>query len=269
MGPPPMGGPPPRKGNGGVVAVVIAAAVLVVVVVIGGAYVLAGGGSGDSASSSASPAAAGSRSTGSNNEPATSSGENKPGYYNTMKSWSLWNSLDTASQDSRPLTLSEVFNDDGAKSEKDTLDNTYFNLQGTGRLDTDCVGAVWGASLKSAIQGYGCTQVVRAAYVSADRRWTGQLAIFNLKDVTSANALLNDLDPKGGKGFLVPVTGPAPVDRFGKGSTGAESGAYGHFVVVGWAGHADGSQGSSLGTDTISPASTVQEAGKEFLFHRN
>ena len=269
MGGGPMGGPPP-KGNGGVIAVVIAAAILLVVGTIGGAYLVAGGSDHSSPKASSSPLAGSSRSTGTNTDvPASSTGENKPGYYNSMKSWSLWNSLDTATQDSRPLTLSEVFDDEAAKSEKDTLDGTYFNLQGAGRLDTDCLGAVWGSSLKAAMQTYGCTQVVRAPYVSADQKWTGQLAIFNLKDVSSANALLNDLDPKAGKGFLVPVTGPSPIDRFGKGSTGAESGAYGHFVVVGWAGHADGSSGNTLGTDTIAPASTVQEAGKEFLFHRN
>jgi len=95
------------------------------------------------------------------------------------------------------------------------------------------------------------------------------LAIFNLKDVTSANAFLDDLDPKSGKGFFVPVTGPSPVEKFGSSTTGAESGAYGHFVVVGWAGRVDGGQTSSYGIDTISPSSSVQQAGKQFLFHRN
>jgi hypothetical protein len=268
----PMGGPPtgpPPKGNGGVIAVVVVAVVVLVCGVLGGAYYLAGGGDrGHTARSG--PPVAGSTSAGtSGRAPVSAAGQYKPGYYNAMRSWSLWNSLNTSSGDSKPLALSEVFGDDGAKSEKDTLDSTFFNLQGTGRLDTDCAGTVWGPALKTALGGYGCTQVVRAAYVSTDQRWVGQLAVFNLRDVTSANALLQDLDPKGNRGFFLPVSGPAPVDRFGRGSTGAESGAYGHFVVVGWAGHADGSQGSSYGTDTISPSSTVQEAGKEFLFHRN
>jgi hypothetical protein len=271
MGPPPMGGPPagppPRKGGGATVVIVV---VVVVFLLVGGlltgAYFLAGGGDdGTAARSTPSTPSPGS----SSGAPVSAGGQYKPGYYNSMKSWSLWDSLNTASADSRPLSLSEVFGDAEAKSQKDTLDGTYFNLQGTGRLDTDCASTVWGPALKAALQSYGCTQVVRAAYVSSDRRWTGQLAVFNLKDVTSANALLEDLDPKAGKGFFLPVTGPAPVDQFGKGSTGAESGAYGHLVVVGWAGRADGSQGNSYGTDTISPASTVQQAGKEFLFHRN
>jgi hypothetical protein len=272
MGPPPMGGPPmgspPGKGNGGLVLVLILAGLVLVGGVLGGAYYVAASGD-DSGSTSARSTPSAAASTSAGRAPVSSSGQNKPGYYNTMKSWSLWNTLNTAAQDSKPMTLGEVFNDPQSKAEKDTSDGTVFNLQGTGRLDTDCGGTVWGPALKTALQSYGCTQVVRAAYVSADQRWTGQLAIFNLKDVNSANALLQDLDPKSGRGFFLPVAGPPPVDQFGKGSTGAESGAYGHFVVVGWAGHADGRQGSDYGTDTISPSSTVQEAGKEFLFHRN
>src|SRR5262249_2734787 len=141
--------------------------------------------------------------------------------------------------------------------------------QGTGRLDSDCASTVNGAGLRTALQTYGCTQVVRAAYVSDDQKWVGQMAIFNLRDVTSANAFLDDLDPKSGKGWFLPVSGAAPVDEFGSTTTGAESGAYGHFVVVGWAGRVDGQSGSAYGTDTISPSSSVLQAGKQFLFHRN
>jgi hypothetical protein len=257
--------PPPKKGSGGVIVAVIASAVVLVVGVLGGAYYLAA--SGGPPRVSESPSSAGTTSSAA--VPPSSGGQAKPGYYNTMKSWSLWDSINTATQDSKPMTLDEVFADPEAKAQKDSGDGTVFNLQGTGRLDTDCASTVWGAALKSALQSYGCTQVVRAAYVSDNQRWVGQLAIFNLKDVTSANALLDDLDPKSGKGFFLPVSGPAPVDKFGTAGTGAESGAYGHFVVVGWAGRVDGGQGSTLNIDTISSSSSVQEAGKEFLFHRN
>lgn len=269
MGPPPMGGPPmgppPGKGGGATVVVIIVGVLVLVGGVLTGAYFLAArSDSGTSARST--PSVSASNDSGA---PVSAGGQNKPGYYNSMDSWSLWDPLNTASGDSRPLTLSEVFGEPEAKSQKDTLDGTTFDLVGSGRIDGDCAGTVWGTALKTALQSYGCTQVVRAAYVSADKRWVGQVAIFNLRDVTSANALLDDLDPKAGKGFFLPVTGPSPVDQFGKGSTGAESGAYGHFVVVGWAGHADGTQGNTFGTDVISPSSTVQQAGKEFLFHRN
>ena len=267
MGPPPMQ-PPPKKGSGGLIALVVVIAFVVVAGALGGAYFLAASGSDDNNSPSASPSAP--RTSGANPPPAAAGTTNKPANYNAMKSWSLWDSLNTASQDSKPLTLEEVFSDPEAKAYKDTSDNTVFNLQGTGRLDTDCGSTVSGPALQTALQSYGCTQVVRAAYVSADQKWVGHIAIFNLRDVTSANAFLDDLDPKSGKGFFIPVTGASPVDKFGKtAATGAQSGAYGHFVVVGWAGRVDGAPGSSYGIDTISPSSSVQQAGKQFLFHRN
>jgi hypothetical protein len=262
-------GPPPKKSSAGVIIAVIIGALVLVGGSLGGAYYLAASGGDDNTSARNTPSASsGSSSTG--RAPAASGGgQSKPVTYNAMKSWSLWDSLNTASQDSKPLTLDEVFADSEAKSYKDSSDNTVFNVQGTGRLDTDCGSTVNGPALKTALQGYGCTQVVRAAYVSADQHWVGQLAIFNLRDVTSANAFLDDLDPKSNKGFFVPVTGPSPVEKFGSATTGAESGAYGHFVVVGWAGRVDGGETSTYGIDTISPSSSVQQAGKQFLFHRN
>jgi hypothetical protein len=263
-------GPPPKKGGGaGVIAAVVAGAVLVVGGAIGGAYYLASSGGDDHTAARTTPSAAGGSTTSAApGVPPASGSQNKPVTYNSMKSWSLWDKLNTAAGDSSPMTLNEVFTDPESKSYKDSSDNTVLNLQGTGRLDTDCGSTVTGV-LKTAVTTYGCSQVIRAAYVSADQHWVGQLAIFNLKDVGSANAFLDDLDPKSGKGWYVPVTGASPVDKFGTSPTGAQSGAYGHFVVVGWAGRADGVQGDSAGIDTISPSSAVQQAGKQFLFQRN
>jgi hypothetical protein len=273
MGPPPMG-PPPKKGNGGVVFAAIATAVVVVGGVLGGAYYAASrGGSGDKTSGT-TPAAVGTPGAGQTGagqpgagQPGSASGQYKPGYYNATKSWSLWNNLNTASQDSRAMSLEEVFGDAEAKAQTNSTEHITMQLQGNGRLDTDCASTVWGSGLKTALQSYGCTQAIRAAYVSSDQRWIGQLVIFNLRDVNAANTLIQDMDPEAGnKGFFLPVSGPSPVDRFGKGSTSASGGAYGHYVVIGWAGSANGSDSS---TGTIAPGSLVERAGKTFLFSRN
>lgn len=275
MGPQPMGpmgpmGPPPKKGNGVVIVAAIVAAVVVVGGVLGGAYYAAAnsgdGGSGTDGGST--PTAASTSDTGGagGDQPGSAAGQYRPHYYDATKSWSLWDSLNTAAQDPRPMTLSEVFGDSEAKSQTNSIEHVTMTLQGTGRLDGDCTGAVWGAALKTAVRSYGCTQVIRAAYVSPDRRWVGQLAIFNLRDVNAANTLIQDMDPEqGNKGFFLPVSGPSPVDGFGRGSTAASGGAYGHFVVVGWAGSADGGEGTS----TIIPGDLVERAGKTFLFSRN
>ncbi|GAA0323342.1 hypothetical protein NE235_04985 [Actinoallomurus spadix] len=267
MGQPPMG-PPPKKGNGGLVAGVIAAAVVLVGGVLGGAYYAASSG-GDDDKSKTTPATVGTPEAGrpTAGQPGTAGGQYKPSYYNATKSWSLWNNLNSAAQDSKPMTVDEVFGDGEAKSQTNNIEHITMQLQGGGRLDTDCASTVWGPGLKAALQSYGCTQAIRAAYVSTDQKWVGQVVIFNLRDVNAANTLIQDMDPEAaGKGFFLPVSGASPVDRFGKGSTGASGGAYGHFVVIGWAGSADGSASES---DTIAPAGLTERAGKTFLFSRN
>lgn len=265
MGPPPMGRPP-RKSGAGVIVAVIMAAVVVVGGALGGAYYAAAYGGAGSRPTAESPA--GGRRPAA--QPGASNGEYRPGYYNATRSWSLWNPLNSASSDSRPLSLPEVFADGDSRSQTNSIEHMTMTLRGHGRLDSDCGGTVWGAGLKPALRTYGCTQVVRAVYISSDQRWVGQLAIFNLRDVNAANALIRDLDPKGGaKGFFLPLAGPSPANGFGRGMTGVSGGAYGHYVVLGWAGHANGGQGDGIGADTIVPASLTERAGKEFLFTRN
>ncbi|MEV5712060.1 hypothetical protein [Actinoallomurus sp. NPDC052274] len=266
MGQPPMG--PPQKKNTGLVVGAIAAAVVVVGGVLGGAYFIAANGGKDKGNTGPSPAAVGTPAPGqTGGQPGSAAGQYKPSYYNATKSWSLWNNLNTAAQDSKAMTLDEVFSDGEAKAQTNNIEHITMQLQGTGRLDTDCGSAVWGPALKTALQSYGCTQAIRAAYVSTDQKWVGQLVIFNLRDVNAANTLIQDMDPEAAaKGFFLPVSGASPVDRFGKGATGASGGAYGHFVVIGWAGTADGSGSES---DTIAPASLTERAGKTFLFQRN
>lgn len=267
MGQPPMG-PPPKKGNGGVVIGAIVGAVVLVGGVLGGAYYAASSGGNDE-NTGTTPAAVGTPGTGQPGvgRPGSVAGQAKPSSYNATKSWSLWKNLNTAAQDARPMSLDEVFSDADAKAQSNSIEHITMQLQGNGRLDTDCASTVWGSALKTALQGYGCTQAIRAAYVSSDQHWIGQLVIYNLRDVHSANMLIQDLDPEAGdKGFFLPVSGPSPVDRFGKGSTSASGGACGHFVVIGWSSDAGG---STTSTGTIAPASLTERAGKTFLFSRN
>ena len=145
MGPPPMG-PPPKKSSAGVIAAVVVGALLVVGGSIGGAYYLAASGGDDHTASRLSPSASAPSTSGAApGAPPASTSQNKPVSYDAMKSWSLWDKLNTAAGDSNPMTLTEVFSESEAKSYKDSSDNTVLNLQGTGRLDTDCGSTVSGA----------------------------------------------------------------------------------------------------------------------------
>jgi hypothetical protein len=238
--------------------VLLAAAVAVVVVVVN----VAGGDSGRATASAA-------RSHGPAGRGGTAAaGRLLPADYDQNLSWRLWDPLNERSGDSGPLTAAEVFDTEESRATSDTHGNRY-TLQGTGTLDSDCAQAVWGDELKAALSGYGCTEAVRGVYADTGRRIVGHVGVFDLRDVAGADQLVKDLDPAAGQGFLQPLPDqPAPLDRFGSGFTGADVGAYGHFVVVSWMGFTDGTSGASAVFDAIAPRAALERAAKNFLFDR-
>jgi hypothetical protein len=260
-GPPPYGPPPSGGSNTGLIIGLIAGGAFVVVVVLAVVLVaVRGGGDGDPSPTTLR--------TSSTDGPPVAGAELKPNEYDGDASWSLWDPLNDRSNDSAPLSAEEVFGSRDSSSVEDSRKNRYTVL-GDGRLDTDCAQAVWGEALRSALRSYGCTQAVRGVYADSSRRVVGHAAVFNLRDVTSADQFIKDLDPATGKGFLVPLSGqPSPVERFGTGYSGADAGAYGHLVVVSWVGYTDGTNDSSSSLDAIAPRSAVERAAKNFLFSR-
>ncbi|MCW2904385.1 MAG: hypothetical protein JWO67_6650 [Streptosporangiaceae bacterium] len=195
-------------------------------------------------------------------------GQPKPSDFNDSASWSLWDPLNDQSKDGQALTPAEVFGGSESHSTQDSRKNVY-TVQGPGKLDTDCTQAISGDQLTTALRGYGCTQVVRGVYADSSKRLAGHVAVFNLRDVVSADQFIKDLAPAAGKGFVTPLPGQAaPLDRFGSGFTGADAGAYGHFVVVTWVGYTDGTNGDSANIDIIAPRSAVERGAKNFLFAR-
>jgi hypothetical protein len=243
-----------------IIGLVIAAGVLVVAILVVVIVVVAEGDSGRTTASPRSPA------PGSGGGGAAA--QLTPKEYDDNPSWSLWDPLNDRTADSGALTVDEVFGASESRSTEDSAKRVY-TLQGSGRLDVDCAQAVWGEQLKAQLRGYGCTQVVRGVYADASRRSMGHAAVFNLRDVASANQFIKDLDPTLGKGFVVPLPGqPAPMDRFGTGYTGADAGAYGHLVVVSWMGYTDGTNGSSASIDSIPARSAMERGAKNFLFDR-
>ncbi|MBC6462457.1 hypothetical protein [Actinomadura sp. HBU206391] len=260
MPPRPPYGPPPSGGSntGLIIGLAVGAAVLIVAVLVAVIVVTDAGDPDPSPTSGPATPTSG---------PVAGS-ELKPTEYDDAASWSLWDPLNDRTSDSAPLSTAEVFGSSDSRSVEDSRKNLY-TFQGEGRLDSDCTQAIWGEGLKTALQGYNCTQVVRGVYADSSKRIAGHVAVFNLRDVTSANQFIKDLDPALGKGFVTPLPGqPAPLDRFGSGFTGADAGAYGHLVVVSWVGYTDGKNDSSADIDAIAPRSAVQRAAKNFLFTR-
>ncbi|MGH3392448.1 MAG: hypothetical protein ACRDOO_26570, partial [Actinomadura sp.] len=260
---PPPG--PPKSRTGLLVGLLVGAVVLVAAAVVAVVVVVnmtGGSGSGDATatvSRSSEPAPG---------RGAAPAGGLLPSDYDDDPSWRLWEPLNERPADSDPLTVAEVFDTADSRAATDSH-GTRYTLQGTGQADSDCAQAVWGEPLRTALAAHGCTQVVRGVYADTGKRIVGHVAVFDLRDVTAADRFVKDLDPGLGKGFLTPLPGQAaPLDRFGSGYTGADAGAYGHFVVVSWVGFTDGADGAAAELDGIAPRSALQRAAKSFLFDR-
>jgi hypothetical protein len=86
------------------------------------------------------------------------------------------------------------------------------------------------------LQRGGCTQASRGVYT--DKNFAAMVTIFNLADVKSADAVVAAADPKSGNGF--PLVPPG-ADPMGKAFSTARGVAMGHYAVITWVQHADGS----------------------------
>ncbi|MFE3447852.1 hypothetical protein ACFXJ8_02870 [Nonomuraea sp. NPDC059194] len=129
--------------------------------------------------------------------------------------------IDTAVLDPAPLTEAEVLGPATA-----TLTSGGVSMvRESAALLTDCGEVMWGA------QAAGCTQVVRAAYTSADRTVAGEFFLFNLADGRAADALVSELRTSG----FVRQAATFDVSR-----SRAQARALGHFVTVSWVGPVGG-----------------------------
>ena len=69
-------------------------------------------------------------------------------------------------------------------------------------LTGDCKAATWGERLHGDLDKFGCTQLVRSAYVSSDKKYAGQFYVFNLKNEEGVKQILRDLAPETGAGWV-------------------------------------------------------------------
>lgn len=199
----------------------------------------------------------------------------EPVDYDTEVSSSQWDSLNSRSRDPRPLTVSEVFGRRKSGSAQALAGKAFgardvrYTLQGRGHLDSDCSKAVWGEKLKTTMQRYGCTQILRGVYASTSDEdlIAAHIAVFNLRDVVSADMLLEDLDPTHHKGFVKPLPGQAKsLDHFGSAYNAADATAYGHYVVVCWVGFAEGAAKGDSDEAGAAPWSELSRMALEQAF---
>ena len=164
------------------------------------------------------------------------------------------NKLNLRSADQRPLTEGEVFGD-----VKTVGYRTYtFNLAGSA-VSGDCRAGSWGPRLQADLQRYGCTQLVRGAYLSADKRYVGQFFALNLDRAEGAQQIVRDLDRQTGAGFLNPLPAPG-VQGFGGGFSAAYAEPMGHYVVMSWVQRKGGGRPDSL-NQMIDASLAIGKAG--------
>ena len=90
-----------------------------------------------------------------------------------------WKYIEAQAVDPLPLSIGELFParySAGANSGIRTVD----------KVDTKCTKAVIGSTLQSAVGKAGCTQVLRASYLSANRKLMATIGVLNLVDVAAA-----------------------------------------------------------------------------------
>ncbi|KAB2342737.1 hypothetical protein [Actinomadura rudentiformis] len=162
-----------------------------------------------------------------------------PASYSSSPSADAYSGIAQRSADAAPLTAAELF---PSSASTITLSSAKAKLTLKGkRLDTDCAAAIWGRSVAAALGEGGCTQAARTLHADTKKGYALAVTVFNLASADHADRIVEQLGNVRGGGFVRPLNAAAPLDKFGQGFGMARGLAMGHYVVVSWAQHLDGS----------------------------
>ncbi|GAA2101369.1 hypothetical protein [Actinomadura alba] len=169
--------------------------------------------------------------------------------------------LNLRSADRRPLNEGEIFTNEV----KSVSHGKYtFNLAAS-QLSNDCGSVTWGQRLQADLRKYGCTQIVRGAYLSTDKKHVGQFIAINLDRLEGADQIVRDLDPQTNAGFVLPLNAPG-VSKFGTGFSAAYGQPFGHYVVLSWVQRNGGARPDSM--NELLDASVAIEGADDFVWQR-
>ena len=137
-----------------------------------------------------------------------------------------WKHITTRTEDPIPLTLTELFPaqfSSGGTTGTRTID----------QAGTDCPAAVLGATLQAAVHKPGCTQVMRASYITTSQQIMGTIGVLNLADATASQRAGQTT---GAAEFIDQLpAAQGPTHNLTKG-TGLEEAVYkGHYLILIWA----------------------------------
>ncbi|WP_242902087.1 hypothetical protein [Actinomadura terrae] len=163
--------------------------------------------------------------------------------------------------DKRPVGEGEALGGDA----KSLTSGKYSFTLGASDVTSDCKSATWGARLQGDLAKLGCSQIVRGAYVSSDKKYVGQFIAINMADEEGVKQIQRDLDRATGAGWVRPLNPPG-VPAFGAGFSAAYAKTYGHYAVITWVERAGGVQPASL--NEMIDVSLVIEKPADFVWGR-
>jgi hypothetical protein len=153
--------------------------------------------------------------------PTTTPGS--PGYDPAL---GKWQHIGTRAQDPGPLTLQELF-------------PPQFELDGSSYVRTaatvtrNCSLTVFGSNLQAALQAGGCTQVLRASYISGSGTMMGTVGVANL---SSSAAAQQAGDVTGTQEMIAPLAAQkGPTSKLGNGTGVVQAEIKGHYLILMWA----------------------------------
>jgi len=136
-----------------------------------------------------------------------------------------WRNITSQSVDTKPLSLHELyparFSAGGSAGVKTVQ-----------KVNTKCTNAVIGSSLRSAVRKGGCTQVMRASYLSTNKKIMATIGVLNLADVAAAEKAGKTV---GASRFIRQLPGShGPTRNLTKGTGLVEAEVKGHYLILIW-----------------------------------
>ncbi len=141
-----------------------------------------------------------------------------------------WGHIESRALDPVPLTLAELF-------PVSFTNATTSYLKTTAKAKAHCAAALVGSQLISAVGHAGCTQAMRASYLSSDHRLMGTIGVLNLITAAAAEQAGK---AAGSSEFIAQLPAARGLTKNLTKGTGLEAAEVkGHYLVLVWAEFAD------------------------------
>jgi hypothetical protein len=150
---------------------------------------------------------------------------NQPTPSNTSAGAKLgkWQYITSRATDKAPLSVGELY-------PAQFLINGSSFVRTVDRSDKDCNAGLFGSQLQAAAQSNGCTQVLRASYVSSTGKMMGTVGVVNLANATDAAKVGQ---ATGADNFITPLAGTTgPTKNMSKGTGVVQAEYKGHYLIL-------------------------------------